>query len=256
MSNLYKRFVTMCMISVSCILAWVYCLLEFKEKPAVIVAVSIILIASVYTLFLAIYNIRLEKDKRLDEYIKSTLDNLAGGLTGNDNEELERITKALYVQLKKSNTALGQLSQENKDMGDNRLSAIVQLKEELAKITVAVEELANSRNSLIDEAGNTDNASDDNTYDEAGNTDNASDDNAYDEAGNNDNASDNNDSPENDYEQPDIARLTNDFFEQFGNSKNEVADIIMFPGKENHESASQNDITNSVVDNASQDQQI
>lgn len=241
MSNLYKRFVTMCMISVSCILAWVYCLLEFKEKPAVIVAVSIILIASVYTLFLAIYNIRLEKDKRLDEYIKSTLGNLAGGLTGNDNEELERITKALYVQLKKSNTALGQLSQENKDMGDNRLSAIAQLKEELAKITVAVEELANSRNSLNDEAGNNDNTSDDN---------------AHDEAGNNDNTSDNNDSPENDYEQPDIARLTNDFFEQFGNSKNEVADIIMFPGKENHESASQNDITNSVVDNASQDQQI
>lgn len=272
MNSLYKRFVTMCMISVSCVLAWVYCLLEFKDKPAVIMSVSILLVASIYTLFWASYKIRLEKDKNIDNYIKTTLEGLTNGTSKNDNTELERITKALYVQLQKSNSTLSQLYKSSLDMENDRILALTRLRDELSKIISSIDELAAAEDTNTPDYDNLskvsteqDDSSFDTAFDAYPEQDDSSFDTAFDtypeQAGDSlDTFSENYDSIPESYTEAapdeDLARLTNDFFNQFGAAKNDTADIIQFPGKGKNEPAGHDDITNSIVDNASQDQQI
>ena len=148
MNSLYKRFVTMSMISVSSVLAWIYCLFEFKSKPIYIAIISLVLVASVYALFVAAYQIRLSKDAAMQQYINETLNRFLQESNKNDTLELERITKALYVQLRKSNSVLSQISQDNKDISKTTEALISEATEKIAQLSS--EAAQSSADRLID----------------------------------------------------------------------------------------------------------
>lgn len=150
MNSLYKRFVTMSMISVSSILAWIYCLFEFKNKPVYIAIISLVLVASVYALFVAAYQIKLSKDAAMQQYINDTLNRFLQESNKNDTLELERITKALYVQLRKSNSVLYQISQDNKDISKNTETLISEATDKIAKLS---SEAAQSNTDRLIDAG-------------------------------------------------------------------------------------------------------
>lgn len=129
MNSLYKRFVTMTMISFSAILGWVYCVLEFRDKAVYIAAISLVLVISIYALLFAAYGIKAAKDKQMEDFITQIVTNLLAELNKKDNEDLERIAKASYVQLRKSNTLLAQLSETEQNSQTQNLEALNQLSE-------------------------------------------------------------------------------------------------------------------------------
>ncbi len=149
MNSLYKRFVTMCMISVSSLLAWIYCLFEFRDKPVYIAAISLVVVASLYALFVAAYRIKVSKDAKMEQYISDTINtsvnNMLSGLNQNDNEELERLSKALYVQLRKSNTLLSKMAEENSQANLNTQNLIAETIDKATKITIKYNQLNNNK---------------------------------------------------------------------------------------------------------------
>lgn len=129
MNSLYKRFVTMSMISFSAILGWVYCVLEFRDKAVYIAAISLVLVISLYALLFAAYGIKAAKDKQMEDFITQTVTNLLTELNKKDNEELERITKASYIQLRKSTTLLSQIAETEQNSQAQNLEIFNQLSE-------------------------------------------------------------------------------------------------------------------------------
>ena len=114
MNSLYKRLVTIGMISFTALLGWIYCIIEFRNKPVYIVLVSLALIVSVYVLLQSIISLRQRKDKKLKKDINEAVAKLVADFyeaqsqteTPDNTLEVERICKALYVQLRKVNTTL------------------------------------------------------------------------------------------------------------------------------------------------------
>lgn len=113
MNSLYRRIVTMGMISFTAVLAWVYCILTYRDKPVYIATVSLVLVISVYALLNAFVGLRVTKDAKLQNYIYETITATLSKMSGDDNsEEMEKLSKASYVQLRKSNTLLKQMAEE------------------------------------------------------------------------------------------------------------------------------------------------
>ena len=114
MNSLYKRLVTIGMISFTALLGWIYCIIEFRNKPVYIVLVSLALIVSVYVLLQSIISLRQRKDIKLKKDINEAVAKLVADFyeaqsqteTPDNTLEVERICKALYVQLRKVNTTL------------------------------------------------------------------------------------------------------------------------------------------------------
>ena len=127
MNSLYKRFVTVGMVSFTSILAWLYCVLEFRHQPMYIAAVSLILVGSVYALLYTAYGLKHAKDTKMEEYINECVNRLVTELNKKDNLELERIGKAAYVQLRKSNALLSKLSEDTERLENENKETISQL---------------------------------------------------------------------------------------------------------------------------------
>lgn len=114
MNSLYKRLVTIGMISFTALLGWVYCIIEFRDKPVYVICVSVALIVSVYVLLRSVISLRQRKDKKLKSDINEAVAKLVADFYEAQSQteqpdnslEVERICKALYVQLRKVNTTL------------------------------------------------------------------------------------------------------------------------------------------------------
>ncbi len=122
MNNLYRRIVTMGMISFSAILAWVYCVLAYRDKTAYVVCLSLVLVISLYALANAVISLHLAKQDDLKKYISDTVNQTLSNLIPDSEAkqaeldraiEAERLAKATYVQLRKVNQNLTQLAEAN-----------------------------------------------------------------------------------------------------------------------------------------------
>lgn len=109
MSKIYRRIVTMGMISFTSALAWIYCMLSYREEPLYIVGISVILLCSIYALFIAIANMAAAREEASKAYILDALSRLVPANTTDASEETERIMKALYVQVRKLNNSFSSL---------------------------------------------------------------------------------------------------------------------------------------------------
>ena len=115
MNRLYKRLVTIGMISFTALLGWIYCIAEYKNQPVYVICVSIALIVSVYALLRSVISLRQKKDQKLKSDINDAVSHIIADFfeaqeSANSEiekePEVERICKALYVQLRKVNTTL------------------------------------------------------------------------------------------------------------------------------------------------------
>ncbi len=115
MNNLYKRIVTMGMISFSALLAWLYCIIAYRDKIAYVICLSLILVISLYALFNAIIKVRLIKDEAMYKYISDTISSTVASMVPDTDSarEAERIAKATYVQLRKANSGISSLAEAN-----------------------------------------------------------------------------------------------------------------------------------------------
>ena len=146
MSNLYRRIVTMGMISFSAILAWVYCILAYREKTVYVVGLSLVLVISLYALANAVLSLHLAKQEDNKRYIADMINQALAYLAPNQAEkqaeleraiEAERLAKATYVQLRKVNQNLTQLTEASNYNSvksiDNYTALTLSLKETLAE---------------------------------------------------------------------------------------------------------------------------
>lgn len=114
MNSLYKRIVTMGMISFTALLAWVYCILAYRDKLVYIAVISLVLVASIYAFLNAFAGLQLSKEAKLQNYINNTITSTLTKITVEDGAEgLEKLSKASYVQLRKSNTLLNKIAEDN-----------------------------------------------------------------------------------------------------------------------------------------------
>lgn len=111
--NLYRRIVTLGMVSVTAILAWVYCLIEYRDKIAYVVGISLVVIASIFALLSAYANMRITKDAKMKNYVNETIINALAKISSDDYSdelaEFEKLSKATYVQIRKINTHLSEI---------------------------------------------------------------------------------------------------------------------------------------------------
>lgn len=130
MNSLYKRITTLGMVSVTAVLAWIYCVLEYRDEPIYIIGISLVLIISVYGLLNAIISLRIDKDNKLKNHIDSTIANAIAGMEQSKSlEDMERLSKAMYIQLRKVNTTLSASSEDsssklNEEMNQTVVEAI------------------------------------------------------------------------------------------------------------------------------------
>lgn len=159
MKALYKRIVTLGMISATAMLAWIYCMLEYRDAPIYIIAVSIALIISVYALLLAAMNLHSAKEENLRRYI----DNKVNSVLKGDDSMATKLGKASYVHLKKINTTINRIEDAyaiNCDRNEKLLSeinssandALTQSINKAVKVTLKYNELNN--NKLLSYLGN------------------------------------------------------------------------------------------------------
>lgn len=135
MNNLYKRIITIGMICFTAVLAWIYCVLEYRTEPVYIISISLILIISLYALLNAYIGLRMEKENKLRNYIDSVVANAAEKLDHEqDNTDLERLSKAIYVQLRKSNTILMQMMEADNTQSAQNMETYVSLNAEMNKL--------------------------------------------------------------------------------------------------------------------------
>lgn len=130
MNSLYKRITTIGMVSVAAVLAWIYCVLEYRDEPVYIVGISLVLIISIYALLNAIISLRIDKDNKLKNHIDSTIASAIAGMEQSKSlEDMERLSKAMYIQLRKVNTTLSASTENsssklNEEMNQTVVEAI------------------------------------------------------------------------------------------------------------------------------------
>ena len=73
MNALYKRLVTMGMISIASFLGFIYCISEMKDKPLYIVGVSLVFVVSAYIFCLSYIHIKQQKDAAMQHYLYAPL---------------------------------------------------------------------------------------------------------------------------------------------------------------------------------------
>ncbi len=134
------------MISFSAILAWVYCILAYREKTVYVVGLSLVLVISLYALANAVLSLHLAKQAENKRYIADMINQALAYLAPNQAEkqaeldrslEAERLAKATYVQLRKVNQNLTQLTEASNYNSvksiDNYTALTLSLKETLAE---------------------------------------------------------------------------------------------------------------------------
>ena len=134
------------MISFSAILAWVYCILAYREKTAYVVGLSLVLVISLYALANAVLSLHLAKQEENKRYIADMINQALAYLAPNQAEkqaeldrslEAERLAKATYVQLRKVNQNLTQLTEASNYNSvksiDNYTALTLSLKETLTE---------------------------------------------------------------------------------------------------------------------------
>ncbi|MCM1295267.1 MAG: hypothetical protein NC311_06970 [Muribaculaceae bacterium] len=112
MDVLYKRLITVGMISITCVLGWIYCIMEYRSQPIYIIVVSLALVVSVFAFLSTVTGLNNAKEANLKEYIDQTV------ITGfkalaSGSEDAERLNKATYVQIRKIATTLKKMDEEN-----------------------------------------------------------------------------------------------------------------------------------------------
>ncbi len=134
------------MISFSAILAWVYCVLAYREKTVYVVSLSLVLVISLYALANAILSLHLAKQEENKQHIADMINQALAYLAPNQAEkqaeldraiEAERLAKATYVQLRKVNQNLTQLTEASNYNSvksiDNYTALTLSLKETLTE---------------------------------------------------------------------------------------------------------------------------
>ena len=131
MGSLYKRIVTMGMISFTAFLAWIYCILNYKDEPVYIGIVSLILVVSIYALLNGIIGLHSSKEKKIQNYITETVASAMAGINNQDtdNSDMERLAKASYVQLRKANSAITQFAETSSINAKQNMDSYNQLNE-------------------------------------------------------------------------------------------------------------------------------
>lgn len=136
MGSLYRRIVTMGMISFTAFLAWVYCIINYKDEPIYIGIVSLVLVVSIYALLNGIIGLNASKEKKIQNYISETVSTAVARINNqdSDNTDMERLAKASYVQLRKANTAINQFAEVTNKNAQQNIDSYSQLNESTKKM--------------------------------------------------------------------------------------------------------------------------
>ena len=104
MERLYKRLVTVGMITVTTVLAWIYCILEYRDEAVYVIVASLLVVSSLYVLLLTYISLKNDKESKLRNFISDTIAQNLIKLQNNGNEDdVLRLLKAMYVQIRKRN---------------------------------------------------------------------------------------------------------------------------------------------------------
>lgn len=153
MERLYRRLVTVGMITISAVLAWVYCILEYREEAVYVIASSLIVVASLYVLLLTYISLKSDKESKLRNYISETIaENLLKMQKSGNEDDVLRLLKAMYVQIRKRNEsdtneivaasinkAMKVIIKYNQSNNDAMLASIATLSSELEAIKSKIE---------------------------------------------------------------------------------------------------------------------
>lgn len=120
MKALYKRIVTLGMISATLILGWVYCMAEYRESPAYIIVVSLALVISVYALLLALMDLHSAKEEDMRKYI----DNAVASLLSKEDDITVKLSKASYVQVRNISEVITRM-EDSTAVSSERLERII-----------------------------------------------------------------------------------------------------------------------------------
>lgn len=120
MKALYKRIVTLGMISATLILGWVYCMAEYRESPAYIIIVSLALVVSVYALLLALMDLHSAKEEDIRKYI----DNAVSSLLSKEDDITVKLSKASFVQVRNISEVITRMEESNA-VSSERLERII-----------------------------------------------------------------------------------------------------------------------------------
>jgi ABC-type branched-subunit amino acid transport system permease subunit len=63
MNSLYKRIITLGMVSVTALLAWIYCMAVFPKQPVYLAIISLVLVVSLYALLNALTGLNIENSR-------------------------------------------------------------------------------------------------------------------------------------------------------------------------------------------------
>ena len=138
MGNRYRRIVTLSMISFTALLAWGYCMLTYRNEMLYVAIISLVLVASLYALALAVVEMKDKKEELMREYIATLMQDSKTSMDYTDYlETLERLMKASYVQQRKVNTYLGQQNEIVTDVMQGHTQAQV---ESFAKLEEQMDE--------------------------------------------------------------------------------------------------------------------
>ncbi|MCM1286936.1 MAG: hypothetical protein NC240_01410 [Clostridium sp.] len=120
MKALYKRIVTLGMISATLILGWVYCMAEYRNSPAYIIVVSLALVISVYALLLALMDLHSAKEEDVRNYI----DNAVESLLSKEDDITVKLSKASYIQVRNISEVITRMEDSNA-VSSERLERII-----------------------------------------------------------------------------------------------------------------------------------
>lgn len=120
MKALYKRIVTLGMISATLILGWIYCMAEYRESPAYIIIVSLALVVSVYALLLALMDLHSAKEEDIRKYI----DNAVSSLLSKEDDITVKLSKASFVQVRNISEVITRMEESNA-VSSERLERII-----------------------------------------------------------------------------------------------------------------------------------
>jgi hypothetical protein len=113
MNSLYKRIITLGMISVTAVLAWIYCMVAFPKQLVYLAIISLVVVVSLYALLNALTGLNIEKEKKTQAYLRQTANEIVNRIQENDNsEETYRLFRATYVQIRKSNKTISTIAEE------------------------------------------------------------------------------------------------------------------------------------------------
>lgn len=118
MNSIYKRIVTIGMVSITALLAWIYCILEYRHEPIYIICISLIVIISLYALFNSFVSLRIDRDTAIKNYISEAIARTSATGQADGLEDMERISKAMYIQMRKTALTLKEMSEAGNITGN------------------------------------------------------------------------------------------------------------------------------------------